>query len=796
MMHELRYALRTLRKSPGFTVTTIVTLALAIGANCSIFSVLNTVLLKPLPFDPENRLVAVYERAPQGQNDYVRQPDLDDWRAMSRSFNGLASWVPQSVTVTGSDRPERVTGMFVSSDFLPVLGVTPAMGRGFAAGEDRPGGQQVALISSGFWRSHFGADPAALGQKAEFNGEPYTIVGVLPQSFVFPQVEADVYLPAFKYPNYSLDRARTSCAVIGRLRPGVSVASARAEMENVAAQLAAAYPATNRGRGATVVSLREDLFARRKPTIIALAGAVAFVLLIACANVAGLMIARMLARERERSVRIALGASRADLFSHVVAEVAILAATGGLGGVLIAMSAIPAIAAAVAVYLPNGTVIRLDGAALLFTLGLSVGSALLVAAVPAWQSSNSLESLRGARGAGSGAARNRVRSLLVAGEMALALVLLAGAGLMARSLAALGRTEPGFDTRNLAMLAYRVPRNRYPSGAQQTEFHRRVVEQIKSVPGVVAATSVRAVPLGDNGSFTDFLLTDRPEPEAAARPRALVNFADPDFFSALRIPLLRGRGFSEHDQSGGTYVVVINQTLARRYFQGRDPIGQQLRLPELHQVAEIVGVVGDIKHFRLDEPPEPQIYGALAQNPFVFTSVAVRAAGDPLKLADAIRRAVSQVDKDQPVWSVYSFDEILANQRNGIHRLIAVTLGAHAVVAVLLAYIGIFGLMSYAVSQRRGEIGVRIALGAGPYQVVKLIGKEGLVLTACGIAAGGIAAAWLSRYLESLLYQVSAVDPAVYGAVSVLLASVALAACVPAVRRAVQVDPVRELRGE
>ena len=795
MLHHLRYAFRTLRQAPAFTIATVLTLALAIGGNSAIFSVVNTVLLKPLPIDRGGRLVTVYGRSPQGQREYTSQPDLDDWRAMARSFDGLASWVPQSVNVTGQERPERVVGLFVSSDFLPMLGVTPALGRGFAAGEDRPGGAEVAVISNGMWRSRFGGDAGIVGRKAQFNGEPYTIVGVLPAEFVFPQADADVLLPAARYPNYSLVRGQASCTVIGRLHEGVTAQAAQVEMDGIAARLAGAYLASNRGHGITVMAFRDDLFERRKPTVRALAVAVAFVLLIACANVAGLMIARVSARQRERAVRLALGASRGDLFRQVLAEAVLLAGAGGVCGAVLAAWTIPLIASLTAVFLPNGVAIEWDGATAAFTAGISLAAALFVAALPAAQGAG-MDALRGARGAGAAAARNRLRGVLVTAEMALALVLLAGAGLMVRSLDALGRADIGFDPHNLLMMAYRVPRAKYDTGARQTAFHEEVIAKIKAVPGVVDAASVRAVPLGDNGSFADFLLTDRPEPPASERPRSLLNFADPNFFATLRIPILRGRVFTNHDRPGAPYVIVVNQTLARRYFADRDPIGRQLRLPALNQTAEIVGVVGDIKHFDIAESPAPQMYGALAQNPFVFTSVAVRTAGDPPRLIDAIRRAAWEVDKEQPVWSIRTFDAALHNMRNGIHRVVTVTFETYAAMAVLLAAVGIFGLVSYGVSRRIGEIGVRVALGARPGDVVKLILGQGMTLAFTGIGIGAATAAWLSRYLKSLLYAVTPLDPAVYAAVAALLAAVAIVACLLPARRALRVNPVDALRQE
>jgi putative ABC transport system permease protein len=795
-LQDLRYAARTLRKSPGFTIATVLTLALAIGANSAIFSVVNGVLLKPLQFEASDQLVEIYARDAQGQRQFVSQPDLDDWRAMAHSFSGLASWVGQSVNLTGLEQPERITGLFVSSNFLPVLGVAPAMGRGFAVGEDRMGGERVAMISDGLWRSRFASEARVLGKAIELNGELYTIIGVLPRSFVFPvsSADPDVYLPAFKYPNYSLDRTQTSCAVVGRLRQGTSIPIAQAEADTIAERLAGSYPASNRGRGVMVISLKEDIVASFKPSVVALAGAVAFVLLIGCANVASLLIARMVARERERAVRIALGASRAKLISHVLAEAVLLAGAGGLLGLLLGSWTAPAIASSIAGYLPYGTRIELDRAVALFTLGVSLAAALLVAAIPAWQSSNA-EALRVGRSAGSGAGKNRTRSILVAGEIALALVLLVGAGLMIKSFSELGRAEPGFDTRNLLTLAYRVPRTKYPTAAQQSQFHREVVEKIKAVPGILAATSVRAVPLGGNGNNAEFALTDRPEPPAAERPQALLNFADPDFFSTMRIPVLRGRVFSQRDQEGRTYAIVINETLARRYFNGRDPIGQHLRIPSIRQTGEIVGVVGDVKQYTLRDPATPQIYGALAQNPFIFTSLAVRTAGDPLKMANQIRRAIWQVDKDQPVWAVNSFDGIIATQSR-LRQMVTAMLGVYAGVALLLASIGIFGVISYTVSQRTSEIGVRMALGARPAQVARLILRQGLFITAIGIAGGAAAAMWLSRYLRTQLYAIGPLDPGVYTAVTALLAAVAIVACLIPARRATKIDPMVALRYE
>jgi putative ABC transport system permease protein len=789
MIRDLRHAFRSLSRSPGFTLATVLTLALGIGANSAIFSVVDAVLLKPLPFERAAELVEVYARTPWGSRDFVSQPDFDDWRAMTRSFSGLASWVPQSVTLTGLSEPERLMGVFVSANFFPLLDVSPAIGRGLLPGEDRAGGERVAVLSDRVWHTRFGGDAGTIGKSIQLNGEPFRVVGILPPAFVFPLGDGDVYLPAFKYPNYKLERAQTSAAVIGRLRSGVTIAAAQAEMDTVTARLGVAYPASNQGRSGMVVSMKESMVQRLRPSVLALATAVAFVLLIGCANVASLLVARMVGRERERAVRVALGASRSHLMSYVMAEALVLAAAGGGLGLLIAVWTVPPMGSAIAVYFPDGITVQLDHWVVLFTLGVSFATALLVAAVPAWHTSAGGH-FREGRGAGRGAGRNRARGVLVAGEVALTVVLLVGAGLMIKSLNELGRSDPGFDTHHVMMLAYRVPRGRYPTGAQQVQFHNQVVEKIRAVPGVLAAASVRAVPFGDNGNTSDFLLTDRPEPPVAEHPTALINMADPNFFGTLRIPVLRGRVFEDRDQLDAPPVIVVNETLARRYFPDRDPIGQHLRIPSMNKIVEIVGVVGDVKQFTRMDPPAPQIYGALAQNPFLFTSLAVRTSGDPMKLANDIRRAIWQVDKDQPVWTVRSIDEVLATQSSR-RELVTRMLAGYAALAVLLAAIGIFGLISYAVGRRTAEIGVRIALGASRSDVVRLVVRQGLTMVGAGIAIGAGVAAWLSRYLASQLYEVSPLDPVVYAEVAGLLVLIATAACLIPAGRAIRVNPVR-----
>ncbi|MBZ5602709.1 MAG: ABC transporter permease [Acidobacteriia bacterium] len=792
MIREIRYALRALRKSPGFALATILTLALGIGANSAIFSVVNAVLLKPLPYRDPDQLAIVYTTDARGARNFVSMPDLQDWRASSKTMRGLAGMVAQSVNLTGGETPDRVIGSFVTSNYFQIFGVDAAIGRLFAPGEDEKGAALVAVLTDRTWRGRFGADPAIVGRKLIFNGEPYSVIGVLPASFIDQPWDADVYLPMFRYPNYSLERGQAGAAVLARTQPGVSIAQVRSEMAAIAGRLAAEYPATNRDRGTLVVPLKEAVVSDLRPSVLALAGAVAFVLLIACTNVAGLFSARMVGRERERAVRLALGAGRAQLIAHVAAEALVLATIGGTVGLTIAWWGLEAISKSIADRLPSGTQVSLDASVMLFTAGAALAAALLIAVIPAWQTSRAT-ALRDSRGAGSGASKNRVRGVLAAAEIAMAVVLLTGAGLTIKSLLELGRTRTGFDPRNLLTFEYRVPAAKYTTGATRVEFHKRVIEEIRAIPGVVAASSVRAVPLGGNGETDDFFPAEGPEPPPSERGRGLFNAADPYFFETMRIPLLRGRVFSERDSAESAKVVVINQTLARLYFSDRDPIGRHLAIPPQKLIAEIIGVVGDVKQYTVEDPPQPQIYGALAQNPFVFTSVAVRTAGDPNVLMNDVRRAVWRVDKDQPMWKMRTMDAkiaMLAQPREFVTSL----LGAYAGLALLLASIGIFGVISYSVSQRTAEIGVRMALGALPRDVASLILRQGLAVLIPGIAIGIAASAWVTGLLKSQLYAVSPLDPGVYATVGAILTVVALAASLVPVRRAMRVDPVIALR--
>jgi len=798
LWQDVRYGLRMLTRNPGFTLVAVLALALGVGANTAIFSVVNAVLLRPLPYPDPDQLALVFARTPREPREFVSYPDFEDWRAQSRSFEKLSAYVPQSVNLTGRDEPARLLGGFASADFLPMLGVTAAQGRLFLPGEDQPGAERVAVVTHALWQNRLGADPRLIGSALTLNGQPFTVVGILPEGFQFTWGDAEVYLPLPHYPNFSLERQRTSAAAIGRLKPGVTLGQAQAEMETIAGRLAAQYPETNADRGVTLVRLHDYMVERLRPSLLVLLGAVGFVLLISCANVANLQLARATARGSELAVRAALGASRARLMRQLLTESLLLALAGGGAGLLLGAWGVDVLAKYSPVLLPEGTRVSLDQTVLVFTLLVASLTGLISGLAPALRFSRPdlQEALKeGGRGAGEAGRRSRLRGSLVVVQVALALVLLIGSSLFIQSFALLTRVDPGFKPTNLLTLEYRVPQNKYPEGRQQWEFHRQVVERIRSLPGVEAASAVMAIPHGGNFGSTTFVPLDRPEPPRGAEPRAQTNRADMYYFGAMGIPLLKGRVFGEQDGPETPRVAVINQTLAERFWPQADPVGKSLRFPEGGGAATIIGVVGDVKHDSLDRPSGAQIYLAYAQNPFIFASLVVRTASDPMSLAPAVRGAIWSVDKDQPVWKVRTM-EFLLDRGVGSRRYLTYLLAGFSVLALVLAAVGIYGVLAYAVTQRRHEIGVRVALGARPGDIYRMVLGQGMALAVVGIGTGLAAALALTRLLSGMLYGVSASDPLSFAGIAILLAAVALLACYVPARRATKVDPMVALRQE
>ena len=740
----------------------------------------------------------VYTRTKSAARDSVAWPDLRDWQAQSQSFAHLSALTLQSVNLTGRAEPGRVVGGFVSVDFFKLLGVEAAQGRAFLSGEDEPGAARVAVVGHAVWRDRFGADPNLIGQTLTLNNQIFTVVGILPDGFRPPYGDIEVWMTIQHYPNFSQERMTTVADVIGRLKPGVTLRQAQTEMDVIAARLAAQYPETNRERGVNIAGLQELLVERMKPSLLVLFGVVAAVLLIACANVANLMLNRVIGRQQEFALRAALGAGRWRLARQLLTESLLLALAGGGLGLLLGVRGMDALASNSAANLPPLIAVKLDRAVFGFTLGEALLTSLIFGLLPALRFArlDLIDALKdGSRTAGAGRGSQRLRQALVVTQIALALVLLVGAGLMARSFLNLSGVEPGFDGDNLLTLEYRVPRNKYPEPEQQWRFHQQVVERVQALPGVEAAAAVGAIPHGGNFGGSGFTLPERAAPPAGQEPRAQTNRADAHYFRTMKIPVLQGRVFGAEDQLAAPPVIVINQTMARRFWPNENPLGKQVHLLSPEVTATVVGVVGDVRHFSLDEPDLPQIYVAYAQQPHIFASLVVRTAGDPTNFANAVRGAIWSVDSDQPVWKVRSMEWLL-QRALGPQRFLSQLLGVFAGLALALAAVGIYGVLSYVVTQRTREIGIRAALGATRADILRLMLKQGMRLTLPGLALGAIAALALTSLMKTLLFGVSTTDPLTFAAIALLLAGVALVACWIPARRATKVDPMIALRCE
>jgi len=726
-------------------------------------------------------------------------PDFEDVRQQNRSFEGVATYAPQSVNLTGREEPTRIRGAFVSTNFFSVVGVKPSLGRGFQSGEDEFGGERVTIITYGFWENFLGGDPQILGKPLTLNGEVFNVIGVLPQDFQFPVSASDVWIPTPYNPHFSRNRAVGSVAMIARLKKSVSRREAQAEIDTIARRLANQYPDTNRTREMKVVPLQEAATSDIRPAILILMVAVGFVLLIACANVASLLLVRASGRHREMALRATLGAGTARLVRQIITETLLLWFAGTALGLVFSHWGLAALA-----YLrPQDSwaqfPLRLDATVLLATVAATILTGFIFGLIPAIRlgNPNLVDSLKaGNRSFGREGGSSRTGRWLVISEIALCLVLLLGAGLTMKSLAKLTGVDPGFNPRNLLTLEYRLPRSRYPKPEQQWNFHRAVVEHAAALPGVVSAAEVMGLPISGNGADTRIVLLDRPAPAPSDIPRAQINRCDTHFFRTMEIPLLRGREFSASDSFDSPRVAIVNQSMVNEFWSGADPIGRAIRLADEGDfTVTVAGVVGDVKQFDLDDRTAAQIYLPQAQSPDVFTTLVVRTQGDPMALSSALRSAVWAVDKDQPVWKIRT-EESLLDLSVGPRRFLMLLLEMFSVLSLVLAAIGIYGVVSYSTNQRIQEIGVRVALGAQTNDILRLVLGEGMWIAACGVALGALAATGLSRFLASQLYGVSPGDPGTFAASSVLLAVVSLIACYVPARRAMRVDPMIALRYE
>jgi putative ABC transport system permease protein len=802
LRQDLVYALRRLRQAPGFAFVAIATLALGIGANSAIFSVVNAVLLSPLPFSEPDRLVTV-NQVWEGKPTVYSPQNFMDTEAAAQSFESLAALDTGGITLTGRGTAVRLEGAEVGAPFFGVLRVTPILGRGFLPGENDTGHNKVAVLGNRLWRERFGADPAIVGQNVQLNRESYLVVGVAPDGFAYPE-NVEVWTP-MEYDAQFRTKSRGAwyLTVIGRLKPGVTLAHAREEVGTIAARLATQYKEVDEGVGATVRSLHEATVGDSRTALLVLLGAVGLVLLIACVNVANLLLARAAARESELAVRSALGAGRGRLLRQLLTESVLLAVLGGTAGILLASASLDTLLG----LQPEGVrrlgEVRVDRAVVAFAAGLSVLTGLLFGSVPAFQLMRraTAQSLReGGRGLLSGRG-HRLRGGLVVGQIALAMVLLAGAGLLIRSFVQLRRVDPGFHAPGALTFRIALPESVYKDERQQVVFFDELVARLGALPGVRSAGTVMGLPLSGTRFSLVFEVAGRPKLPVAQQPSMELRVASPGYFEAMGIPLLRGRGFERGDREGARQVVVLSQTAVRRFFPGEDPLGKSItvgwRRGEGKPPAggEVVGIVGDVKERGLAEENPPEIYLPYAQLPVSTMDILLRTSTGPMTLAPAAAAVVHGLDRDLPVARVRTLDDIVARSISE-PRFYVVLLGAFAGTALFLAALGIFGVMSYAVVQRSREIGIRVALGADPARLRRMVLRQALVLASAGVVVGLAGSLALSRAIAGLLFELSPTDPGTLAGVAVLLTAVALLASYLPARRATRVDPLTALRSE
>ena len=810
MFKELRYAARALVKRPGFSLVAVLTLALGIGANTAIFSVVNATLLRPLPLRDPDRVVMVWGALAKLQADRLPNsaPNFEALKKESKTFERMAafrSWAWQS---TGSGDPELLRGARVTADFFDAVGAGPMLGRAFTAEEDMPNRAPVAIISHSLWQRHFGGDKDVLGKTITLTGQNAQIVGVMPEGFQFPgganmipglqfALQNDVWMPLAITDEQRGRQGNLNLATIGRLKPGVSVAQGEAELRAIQQQL----PLGTIGFSVNVVPLHQQMVgAIRKPLFVLLA-TVAFVLLIACANIANLLLARATSRQKEIAIRAALGAGRRRIIRQLLTESLLLSITGGAIGLLLAVWGNSLLVSLIPREVPRINDVTVDARILLFTFGISIVTGLIFGLVPALQASrfDLNESLKeGVRGTTSGAGQNRLRSLLVVAEVAMALVLLIGAGLLMKSFVRLLDVKPGFNPANVLTFEVQLPNlppSRYERGEAQTAFFQQLMTRLQALPGVENAGGVLSLPLSGAVESTDLIVEGREATPDGERPDADYTIVTPEYFATLQIPLLQGRHLNAQDKLDAPFVIVINDTLAARIWPGENPIGKRFRVGWEEKPREVVGVVGAIKQTTLDAEARPAMYLPHLQSPNPRLSVLVRTRGEPLSMAAAVRQEVRAIDKDVPVTQVQTMDKVLGASV-AQPRFSMLVVGLFAVLALVLSAVGIYGVMAYAVSRRAHEIGVRMALGAGANQVLKLVLKDGLTLAFAGIAVGLLGAFALTRLMASLLFGIGAKDPATFISVAAFLAIVAFVACYIPARRATKVDPLVALRNE
>ncbi len=800
---DARYGARTLLRAPVFSLVAVVTLALGIGANTAIFSVVNAVLLRPLPYRDADRLVV----ALHGGADPVAPANYIDWRDQSRSFQAMAAAEYWSANLTGSEAPEHLLGLRVTPNLLPMLGVDPLLGRQFAAGEDRQGAEHEVVLGYRLWQRLFNGDPNVLGKPITLNSEAYTVVGVMAAGFQFAPfwaTRAEMWVP-LAFGDRAHDRGGNSLRIFGRMKDGATLAQARAEMAAITARLERQYPGTN--RDVVVTPLKEKVVGSIETPLVTLLCACGFVLLIACANVAHMLLARTSGRQKEIAVRTALGAGRGRVIGQLLTENLLLAALGAAAGLLIASWGIQALVALSPAYIPRVETVAIDLGVVLFLLAITAITAVIFGLVPAMHvaSGNLSDALKeGGRGGSDGVFRHRLRGFLVASEFALAFMLLIGAGLMIRSFVALQSVDPGFNPHHVLSMVVSVAGSNEAETGRRAVFYRQLLDRVRTLPGVQSAGGINHLPLAGDLWGWSFAIEGRPKPRPGESPSAVYRVAMPGYFQTMRLPVLRGRAIAEADDARAPGVVMINERAAAAYWPGQDPLGQRISYDDGGTWLTVIGLVKNAKQEDWASPPSPEVYLAALQNQdflgaggshIAYITLVARTSGDPADLASTVKRTVWSFDRNLPISEVLTMDRVVADATS-LSRFEMLLFGLFAAVALVLAAVGIYGVMNYSVSRRTREIGIRISLGASQAAVLRMVVRRGMMQALAGTAAGVVGALLLAKLMTGMLYAVRPNDPVTFGGVLVVLGLVALlASCVPA-RKATRIEPMAALRSE
>lgn len=801
VLSDLRYGLRRLLRRPSFTLVVLITLALGIGINTAIFSVVNAVLLRPLPFPESDDVVMVWQASLPTKERVVPVSPANyfDWREQNEVFESTTAYLNWNLNLTGGDQPEKVRGSYVFPSFFDVLRVEPAIGRTFRPEEEQVGNDKVVVLSDGLWRTRFGGDPSILSRTMTLDDESFVVIGVMPPDFRFPNDEIQLWLPIAFEPD-QISRGAQYLSTLARLRPGVGLEQARSNMDAIASRLEEEYPEDNRGWGAKVVSLREQLVGDVQPTLLILLGAVGFLLLIACVNIANLLLAQASTRQQEIAVRTALGASRGRLVRQLVNEAVVLALAGGALGLVLAARGTDLLVAMSAGTLPRGQEVGLDSTVLVYTLLLSLVTGLLFGVMPARESlkadlSSSVK--EGGRG-GAGIAGRRLRAALVVAEIGLAVMLLIGGALMLRSFAELRSQDPGFEPENVLSVAVSLPDATYDTPGEVIGFFRTAIEQLGERTGVERVGSISVLPLSGFAAYRRFTIDGRPA-TPGEEPSAGNNVVTPGYFETLKIQLVQGRTFTWEDGPEAPFVAAVSRSAAEAFWPGKNPIGERIRFGDAESddpLRTIVGVVGDIKHTGLGDDPRPEVYVPLSQELRQEQTLLIRVQGsDPMQIVPSVRGEVAALDPDLPLSRIMSLEEVVSRSIDR-PRFYTVLLNLFAVVGLILTMVGIAGMMSYNVERRTREIGIRMALGAKRGDVLVMILRHSLKLALIGVGAGVIGALLASRFLAAYLYGISTTDPMSFIAIPLLLLAVALLAAWLPARRATRTEPVTALRYE